>query len=52
MANVMIQLAVRTSLSADSWLFAFILLGTTAVIAIGMLLMYRNLKSETIMLSI
>ncbi len=52
MANVMIQLAVRTSLSADSWLFALILLGTTAVIAIGMLLMYRNLKSETIMLSI
>ena len=52
MANIMIQLAVRTSLGADSWLFAVILLGTTAVIACGMIPMYRNMKSETIMLSI
>jgi ABC-2 type transport system permease protein len=52
MANVMIQLAVRTSLGADSWLFAVILLGTTGVIGIGTLFMYCNLKSETIILSI
>ncbi len=52
MANVMIQLAVRTSLGAGSILFAVILLGTAAVILMGMFPMYRNLKSETIMLSI
>jgi ABC-2 type transport system permease protein len=52
MANVMIQLAVRTSLGAESWLFAVILLGTTAVIVIGMLPMYRNLTTERIILSL
>jgi ABC-2 type transport system permease protein len=52
MANVMIQLAVRTSLGAESWLFAVILLGATAAVAIGTLPIYRNLKSETIILSI
>jgi ABC-type Na+ efflux pump permease subunit len=52
MANVMIQLAVRSSLGAGSWLFAVILLGSTAVIGIGMLPAYRNLTNERIILSL
>jgi ABC-type Na+ efflux pump permease subunit len=52
MANIMIQLAVRSSLGAGSWLFAVILMGTAAVIAVGMFPAYRNMTTERIILSL
>ncbi|MDD3994537.1 MAG: hypothetical protein PHT06_01875, partial [Dehalococcoidales bacterium] len=52
MANVMIQLAVRSSLGAGSWSFAVILLGTATVIVIGMFPAYRNMTTERIILSL
>jgi ABC-type Na+ efflux pump permease subunit len=52
MANVMIQLAVRSSLGAGSWLFTVILLGTSAVIVIGMFPAYRTMTTERIILSL
>lgn len=52
MVNIMIQLAVHTSVGAGSWLFAVILLGAAAVIVVGMLPAYRNLATEKIILSL
>jgi ABC-2 type transport system permease protein len=52
MANIMIQLAVRTSLDASSWLFALILLGTTCIAGICTYSLRQRLNTETIIMSL
>lgn len=52
MANVMLQLGIRTSLGTASWLFMVILFGVATVIVISVFLMKKKLTTETIMLSI
>ena len=52
MANVMIQLGVRTSLGSGSLLFTLILIGTTAIIGIGIFLIRSRLTTEKIILSL
>jgi ABC-2 type transport system permease protein len=52
MANVMIQLGIRTSLGAGSWLFMLILIGTAVVIGIGSLSIRSRLITENIIMSL
>lgn len=52
MANVMMQLAVRTSLNAGSWLFMMILFGTAGIIGIGSIFIRSRLTTEKIILSL
>ncbi|NLE09473.1 MAG: hypothetical protein GX631_09505, partial [Dehalococcoidales bacterium] len=52
MANVMIQLGIRTSLGTASWQFMMILFGAAAVIGTSVYFLRNKVATETIMLSI